>query len=149
MPWRPDRGQAVLGANCRYGTGQRPANGDQNLFRYRLPVMLFAVDAPYTLHGELPDRATLRFIFVQDPFDIAARQAICSNGEYSLPSGIVVKEAIVPAQCVRAKADPPGPVYLDACRGITLGRTIWTLPTCPPIRRRGMAALHTGRHRSL
>src|SRR6185437_11610013 len=43
----------------------------QNLFRYRLPVMLFAGRAPYTLHGELTGSRDTYVHFVQDPFDIA------------------------------------------------------------------------------
>ena len=83
----------------------------QNLFRYRLPVMLFAGRAPFTLHGELPGSRDTYVHFVQDPFDIASIvQALC-KWEYSLPSGIVVKEALARAYAF-AQSDPPGPVYM-------------------------------------
>jgi acetolactate synthase-1/2/3 large subunit len=44
----------------------------QNLFRYRLPVMLFAGRAPFMMHGELLGSRDTYVHFVQDPFDIAS-----------------------------------------------------------------------------
>jgi len=83
----------------------------QNLFRYRLPVMLFAGRAPYTLHGELTGSRDTYVHFVQDPFDIASIVRPYVKWEYSLPSGIVVKEALARASAF-AHSDPPGPVYM-------------------------------------
>jgi acetolactate synthase-1/2/3 large subunit len=83
----------------------------QNLFRYRLPVLLFAGRAPYTLHGELPGSRDTYVHFVQDPFDIASIVRPYVKWEYSLPSGIVVKEALARAGAF-AHSDPPGPVYM-------------------------------------
>jgi acetolactate synthase-1/2/3 large subunit len=83
----------------------------QNLFRYRLPVMVFAGRAPYTLHGELPGSRDTYVHFVQDPFDIASIVRPYVKWEYSLPSGIVVKEALARASAF-AQSDPPGPVYM-------------------------------------
>jgi acetolactate synthase-1/2/3 large subunit len=83
----------------------------QNLFRYRLPVMLFAGRAPYTLHGELPGSRDTYVHFVQDPFDIASIVRPYVKWEYSLPSGIVVREALARASAF-AHSDPPGPVYM-------------------------------------
>ncbi len=83
----------------------------QNLFRYRLPVMLFAGRAPHTLHGELPGSRDTYVHFVQDPFDIASIVRPYVKWEYSLPSGIVVKEALARASAF-AQSDPPGPVYM-------------------------------------
>ncbi|MBO4228517.1 thiamine pyrophosphate-requiring protein [Bradyrhizobium neotropicale] len=83
----------------------------QNLFRYRLPVMLFAGRAPYTLHGELPASRDTYVHFVQDPFDIASIVRPYVKWEYSLPSGIVVKEALARAAAFM-HSDPPGPVYM-------------------------------------
>jgi acetolactate synthase-1/2/3 large subunit len=83
----------------------------QNLFRYRLPVMLFAGRAPYTLHGELPGSRDTYVHFVQDPFDIASIVRPYVKWEYSLPSGVVVKEALARASAF-AHSDPPGPVYM-------------------------------------
>lgn len=83
----------------------------QNLFRYRLPVMLFAGRAPYTLHGELPGSRDTYVHFVQDPFDIASIVRPYVKWEYSLPSGVVVKEALARASAFM-HSDPPGPVYM-------------------------------------
>jgi acetolactate synthase-1/2/3 large subunit len=82
-----------------------------NLFRYRLPVLLFAGRAPYTLHGELPGSRDTYVHFVQDPFDIASIVRPYVKWEYSLPSGVVVKEALARASAF-AQSDPPGPVYM-------------------------------------
>jgi acetolactate synthase-1/2/3 large subunit len=83
----------------------------QNLFRYRLPVLMFAGRAPFTLHGELPGSRDTYVHFVQDPFDIASIVRPYVKWEYSLPSGIVVKEALARASAF-AQSDPPGPVYM-------------------------------------
>jgi acetolactate synthase I/II/III large subunit len=48
---------------------------------------------------------------VQDPFDIASIVRPYVKWEYSLPSGIVVKEALARA-CAFAQSDPSGPVYM-------------------------------------
>jgi len=83
----------------------------QNLFRYRLPIMLFAGRAPHTLHGELTGSRDTYVHFVQDPFDIASIVRPYVKWEYSLPSGIVVREALARASAF-AHSDPPGPVYM-------------------------------------
>src|SRR4030081_524164 len=83
----------------------------QNLFRYRLPVMLFAGRAPHTLHGELTGSRDSYVPFVQAPFDIASIVRPYVKWEYSLPSGVVVKEALARAGAF-AHSDPPGPVYM-------------------------------------
>jgi acetolactate synthase I/II/III large subunit len=87
----------------------------QNLFRYRLPVLLFAGRAPYTLHGELTGSRDAYVHFVQDPFDIASIVRPYIKWEYSLPSGVVVKEALARANAF-AQSDPPGPVYMTLPR---------------------------------
>ncbi len=103
------RGQAVF-VHVDAGTANA-CMAIQNLFRYRLPVMLFAGRAPYTLHGELPGSRDSYVHFVQDPFDIASIVRPYVKWEYSLPSGIVVKEALARASAF-AQSDPPGPVYM-------------------------------------
>jgi acetolactate synthase-1/2/3 large subunit len=106
----------------------------QNLFRYRLPVMLFAGRAPYTLHGELPGSRDTYVHFVQDPFDIASIVRPYVKWEYSLPSGVVVKEALARASAF-AQSDPPGPVYMMLPRE-TLAEE-WDdagMPAYPPAR---------------
>ena len=103
------RGQAVF-VHVDAGTANA-CMAIQNLFRYRLPVMLFAGRAPYTLHGELPASRDTYVHFVQDPFDIASIVRPYVKWEYSLPSGVVVKEALARASAF-AQSDPPGPVYM-------------------------------------
>jgi acetolactate synthase I/II/III large subunit len=106
----------------------------QNLFRYRLPVMLFAGRAPHTLHGELTGSRDTYVHFVQDPFDIASIVRPYVKWEYSLPSGIVVKEALARASAF-AHSDPPGPVYMMLPRE-TLAEE-WddaAMPAYPPSR---------------
>jgi acetolactate synthase-1/2/3 large subunit len=106
----------------------------QNLFRYRLPVMLFAGRAPHTLHGELTGSRDSYVHFVQDPFDIASIVRPYVKWEYSLPSGIVVKEALARASAF-AHSDPPGPVYMMLPRE-TLAEE-WdeaAMPSYPPQR---------------
>ena len=103
------RGQAVF-VHVDAGTANA-CMAIQNLFRYRLPVMLFAGRAPYTLHGELTGSRDTYVHFVQDPFDIASIVRPYVKWEYSLPSGVVVKEALARASAF-AQSDPPGPVYM-------------------------------------
>jgi len=106
----------------------------QNLFRYRLPVMLFAGRAPHTLHGELKGSRDTYVHFVQDPFDIASIVRPYVKWEYSLPSGIVVKEALARASAF-AHSDPSGPVYMMLPRE-TLAEE-WdeaAMPAYPPTR---------------
>src|SRR5689334_24217061 len=83
----------------------------QNLFRYRLPVMLFAGLAPFTLHGELRGSRDTYVHFVQDSFDQASIVRPYVKWEYTLPSGVVVKEALARAAAFM-HSDPPGPVYM-------------------------------------
>jgi acetolactate synthase-1/2/3 large subunit len=103
------RGQAVF-VHVDAGTANA-CMAIQNLFRYRLPVMLFAGRAPYTLHGELTGSRDTYVHFVQDPFDIASIVRPYVKWEYSLPSGVVVKEALARARAFM-QSDPPGPVYM-------------------------------------
>jgi acetolactate synthase I/II/III large subunit len=113
----------------------------QNLFRYRLPVMLFAGRAPHTLHGELRGSRDSYVHFVQDPFDIASIVRPYVKWEYSLPSGMVVKEALARASAF-AHSDPPGPVYMMLPRE-TLAEE-WDdadMPSYPPSR---YGSVHAG-----
>ena len=126
------RGQAVL-VHVDAGTANA-CMAIANLFRYRLPAMLFAGRAPYTLHGELTGSRDAYVHFVQDPFDIASIVRPYVKWEYSLPSGIVVKEALARASAF-AHSDPPGPVYMMLPRE-TLAEQ-WDdadMPAYPPAR---------------
>ena len=71
---------------------------------------------------------------MQDPFDIASIVRPYVKWEYSLPSGVVVKEALARASAF-AQSDPPGPVYMMLPRE-TLAEE-WDdsdMPAYPPAR---------------
>lgn len=126
------RAQAVL-VHVDAGTANA-CMAIQNLFRYRLPVLLFAGRAPHTLHGELTGSRDSYVHFVQDPFDIASIVRPYVKWEYSLPSGVVVKEALARASAF-AHSDPRGPVYMMLPRE-TLAEE-WddaAMPAYPPAR---------------
>jgi acetolactate synthase-1/2/3 large subunit len=103
------RGQAVF-VHVDAGTANA-CMSIQNLFRYRLPVMLFAGRAPFTVHGEMKGSRDTYVHFVQDPFDIASIVRPYVKWEYSLPSGVVVREALTRGAAFM-HSNPPGPVYM-------------------------------------
>ncbi|MFZ2649537.1 MAG: thiamine pyrophosphate-requiring protein [Burkholderiaceae bacterium] len=109
------RGQAVL-VHVDAGTANA-AMGMHNMFRARLPVLLIAGKAPFTLRGELPGSRDNYVHFVQDPFDIASLVRPYVKWEYSLPSGVIAKEVLRRAHSVM-QSDPPGPVYLSLPREV-------------------------------
>lgn len=107
------RGQGVM-VHVDAGTANA-AMGLHNMFRSRLPVLLMAGRSPFTLRGELPGSRDNYIHFVQDPFDIGSLVRPYVKWEYSLPSGVVAKEALRRAHSVM-HSDPPGPVYLTLPR---------------------------------
>lgn len=132
------RGQAVF-VHVDAGTANA-CMAIQNAFRYRLPVMLFAGRAPYTLHGELAGSRDTYVHFVQDSFDQASIVRPYVKWEYTLPSGVVVKEALARAAAFM-HSDPPGPVYMMLPRE-TLAET-WddaAMPAYPSVRYGGVKA---------
>jgi acetolactate synthase-1/2/3 large subunit len=86
-----------------------------NLFRARLPVFLLAGKAPYTLHGELPGSRDNYVHFVQDPYDIGSLVRPYVKWEYTLPSGVVAKEALRRGHTMM-QSDPAGPVFMTLPR---------------------------------
>lgn len=109
------RGQAVL-VHVDAGTANA-AMGMHNLFRARLPVLLMAGKAPFTLRGELPGSRDNYVHFVQDPFDIGSLVRPYVKWEYSLPSGVIAKEVLRRGQAMM-QSDPTGPVYLTLPREV-------------------------------
>jgi acetolactate synthase I/II/III large subunit len=103
------RGQGVL-VHVDVGTANA-ANGMHNMYRSRLPVLLMAGKAPYTSHGELVGTRDTHVHFVQEPFDQGSLVRPYTKWEWTLPSGVVVKEALQRAYSVM-QSEPRGPVYL-------------------------------------
>jgi len=82
-----------------------------NLFRSRLPVLLMAGKAPYTVNDELLGSRDTYVHFIQEPFDQASLVRPYLKWEWTLPSGVVVKEALRRAYSIM-QSEPRGPVYL-------------------------------------
>jgi len=109
------RGQGVL-VHVDVGTANT-ANAMHNLYRSRIPVLLMAGRAPFTTHGELTGTRDNYVHFVQEPFDQASIVRPYTKWEWTLPSGVVVKEVIRRAHTIM-QSDPKGPVYLMLPREI-------------------------------
>ncbi len=103
------RGQGVL-VHVDVGTANG-ANALHNMYRSRLPVLLMAGKAPYTAHDELVGTRDTHVHFVQEPFDQASLVRPYLKWEWTLPSGVVVKEALRRAHSIM-QSEPRGPVYL-------------------------------------
>src|SRR5271167_2717666 len=103
------RGQGVL-VHVDVGTANA-ATAMHNMFRSRLPVLLMAGKAPYTSHRELVGTRDTHVHFVQEPFDQASLVRPYVKWEWTLPSGVVVKEALRRAASIM-QSEPRGPVYL-------------------------------------
>ncbi len=142
------RGQAVL-VHVDAGTANA-CMSIQNLFRYRLPVMLFAGRAPYTLHGELTGSRDAYVHFVQDPFDIASIVRPYVKWEYSLPSGVVVKEALARATRLHAERSARPGLHDAAARnaGGAMGRCRHAGLSAGAIRQRAVRRHRAGAGRS-
>ncbi len=103
------RGQGVL-VHVDVGTANT-ATAMHNIFRSRLPVLLMAGKAPYTANNELVGSRDTYVHFVQEPFDQASLVRPYLKWEWTLPSGVVVKEALRRAHSIM-QSEPRGPVYL-------------------------------------
>lgn len=118
------RGQGVL-VHVDAGTANS-AMGAHNLQRARLPALLMAGKAPYTLRGELPGSRDNYVHFIQDPFDIGSLVRPYVKWEYNLPTAVVAREALRRAHSVM-HSDPPGPVYMTLPREV-----LAEAPAVPP-----------------
>ena len=107
------RGQAVLvhvdagTANCVMAM--------HNLLRTRIPVMLLAGKAPFSVSGALPGARDHYVNFVQDPGDLAGLVRPYMKWIYDLPAPEMVRPAVVRAAQVM-NSDPKGPVFLTFAR---------------------------------
>ena len=108
-------GQAVL-VHVDAGTANA-AMGVHNLQRARLPALLLAGKAPYTLRGELPGSRDNYVHFIQDPFDIGSLVRPYVKWEYNLPTAVVARESLRRAHSVM-HSDPPGPVFMTLPREV-------------------------------
>jgi acetolactate synthase-1/2/3 large subunit len=107
------RGQGVL-VHVDVGTANT-ATAMHNLFRSRLPVLLMAGKAPFTAAHELTGTRDTYVHFVQEPFDQGSLVRPYVKWEWTLPSGVVVKEALRRAHTIM-QSEPRGPVYLMMAR---------------------------------
>ncbi len=133
------RGQGVL-VHVDAGTANA-VMGMHNLMRARLPVMLMAGRAPFTIRGELVGSRDNYVHFVQDPFDMASLVRPYTKWEYTLPSGVVAKEVVRRAHSIM-HSDPPGPVYMSLPRE-TLAEN-WEEERVQPFAAKDYGAVHQG-----
>ena len=103
------RGQAVM-VHVDAGTANA-AMGLHDACRSRVPLILVAGRAPYTVRGELPGSRDTYVHFIQEPFDQGGIVRNYVKWEWILPSGVITKEVLRRAHSV-AHSDPQGPVYL-------------------------------------
>ena len=96
----------------KVGGGDATSNATLLSFLFLiLPVLLMAGKAPYTVNDELIGSRDTYVHFVQEPFDQASLVRPYLKWEWTLPSGVVVKEALRRAASIM-QSEPCGPVYL-------------------------------------
>jgi acetolactate synthase I/II/III large subunit len=103
------RGQGVL-VHVDVGTANA-ANAMHNMLRTRIPVLLMAGKAPFTAGNELLGTRDTYVHFIQEPFDQGSLVRPYVKWEWTLPSGIVAKQALQRAHAIM-HSEPQGPVYL-------------------------------------
>jgi acetolactate synthase-1/2/3 large subunit len=133
------RGQAVM-VHVDAGTANS-AMAMHNTRRGRLPLLLLAGKAPYTVRGELPGSRDNYVHFIQEPFDQAGIVRPYAKWEWTLPSGVMTKETLRRAHTV-AHSDPMGPVYLMLPRE-TLAQT-WEEAAMRPFPEERYGAVRSG-----
>jgi len=109
------RGQAVL-VHVDVGTANS-AMALHNLARARIPALLMAGRAPFTVRGELPGSRDNQVHFIQEPYDQAGLVRPYVKWEYNLYSGVTTKEVLRRAHSLM-HSDPMGPVYLTLPREV-------------------------------
>ena len=103
------RGQVVI-VHVDSGT-TNAAMAMHNARRGKVPIILMAGRAPYTVRGELPGSRDNYVHFIQEPFDQGAIVRNYSKWEWTLPSGVITKEVLRRIHSM-VHSDPPGPAYL-------------------------------------
>jgi acetolactate synthase-1/2/3 large subunit len=109
------RGQAIL-VHVDVGTANS-AMALHNLARARIPALLMAGRAPFTIRGELPGSRDNQVHFIQEPYDQAGLVRPYVKWEYNLHSGVTTKEVLRRAHSLM-HSDPMGPVYLTLPREV-------------------------------
>ena len=108
------RGQGVL-VHVDVGTANT-SNAMHNMFRSRIPVLLMAGKAPFTAGGELKGSRDTYVHFVQEPLDQGSLVRPYVKWEWTLPSGVVVKEALRRASLDHAERAARSGLPDDAAR---------------------------------
>ena len=109
------RGQAIL-AHVDVGTANA-AMAMHNLARARIPALLMAGRAPFTMRGELAGSRDTPVHFIQEPYDQAGLVRPYIKWEYNLHTGVTAKEVLRRAHSMM-HSDPMGPVYLTLPREV-------------------------------
>lgn len=109
------RGQAIL-VHVDVGTANS-AMALHNLARARIPALLMAGRAPFTVRGELAGSRDNQVHFIQEPYDQAGLVRPYIKWEYNLHSGVTTKEVLRRAHSMM-HSDPMGPVYLTLPREV-------------------------------
>jgi acetolactate synthase-1/2/3 large subunit len=88
-----------------------------NVFRARVPVIIFAGETPFTMQGELRGTRSWPVNHIQDVFDQRGIVRSYVKWDYSIRTGKNVKQLIYRAAQL-AVSDPKGPVYLTGAREV-------------------------------
>lgn len=107
------RGQAVL-VHVDAGTANS-VMAMHNLFRTRIPVLLLAGKAPFSVSGMLPGARDHYVNFIQDPGDLASLVRPYMKWIYDLPAPEMVRPAVLRAAQIM-NSEPKGPVFLTFAR---------------------------------
>jgi len=107
--------QAVL-VHVDAGT-QNMGGAVSNAMRGRVPVLIFAGTAPYTLAGELPGSRTEFIHWIQDVHDQRGIMRGYVKYDNEIRTGRNVKQLVHRAMQI-ARSEPAGPVYLTGPREV-------------------------------
>ncbi|WP_258000496.1 thiamine pyrophosphate-requiring protein [Bacillus sp. Marseille-P3661] len=88
-----------------------------NVFRGRIPVLIFAGDTPYTVEGELMGTRNTPINFLQDIYDQRGIVRPYVKWEYEIRTGKNIQHLIYRALQL-SKSSPQGPVYLMGAREV-------------------------------
>ena len=113
--WSPARPSAVI-VHVDAGT-QNMGGAISNAMRGRVPVLVFAGTAPFTLRGELPGTRNEFIHWIQDVHDQRGIMRGYVKYDNEIRTGRNVKQLVHRALQI-AQSEPAGPVYLTGPREI-------------------------------